>query len=250
MDFKKKTVLVGLKPLSVYKYALTDSTNTRARELARSTASDAAIIARGQTAGRGRLGRSFVSDSGLGLYMSLLIHPKSTESALTLTALMGVAVCRAIKKLTGLQTGIKWVNDIILCEKKLAGILAEGEFDSQGRLKYSVIGVGVNLIPRDFLELSDIATSLGEYCTPPSAERLAYAIIREFYKIYGKRSYTDELRYYRDNSAVTGKEITVIKQEESFSATAVGIADDFSLVIERDGIRESISSCEVSIRKR
>lgn len=250
MDFKKKTVLVGLKPLSVYKYALTDSTNTRARELARSTASDAAIIARGQTAGRGRLGRSFVSDSGLGLYMSLLIHPKSTESALTLTALMGVAVCRAIKKLTGLQTSIKWVNDIILNEKKLSGILAEGEFDSQGRLKYSVIGVGVNLIPRDFLELSDIATSLGEYCTPPSAERLAYAIIREFYKIYEKKDHSSALRYYKENSAVIGKEINVIKHGEVLPAVAVGIADDFSLIIETEGGRDIISSCEVSIRKR
>ena len=249
MEYKNYKIFADFSPITVYEYETTDSTNTRARELAKNGIKKAAVIAEGQTAGRGRLGRSFKSDTGLGLYMSLVVYPKNTRSALTLTALMGVAVCRAIKRETGIQAKIKWINDIILGEKKLAGILAEGEFDEAGNLKYSIIGVGINLIPRDFSELSEIATSLGEYCTPPDAKKLARAVICEFYRICRKKNYKKELSYYRENSTVIGNEVNVIKANETYRAHAVGIADDFSLIAKRDGITELISSCEVSIRK-
>ena len=250
MRHEKVYTAVGLRPIPVYKYEITDSTNTRARELAEKQRSVFAVIANGQTAGRGRLGRSFSSEKGVGIYASLVVRPKSTESALKLTALMGIALCRAIEKLTELSPKIKWVNDIEIEGKKLAGILAEGEFDEKGKLKYVIIGFGINILQRDFGELSDIATSVEEHTAPPKKEKIFKQILHEFFKVYDKKSYTDELDYYKSHSSVLGKEITVLRKGESFSARAKDIDESFSLIIERDGVTELLSSAEVSIRRK
>ena len=249
MEYRIRKISLGHTELPVYEYGITDSTNTRARELAKVHNTDAAVIAVGQTCGRGRLGRSFASDTGRGLYMSLLIHPKSTADALKLTALMGVAVCRAIEALTNLTPKIKWVNDIQLGEKKLAGILAEGEFDADGGLKYAIIGVGLNILSRDFGELSEIATSLEEHTAPPTADALFEKITDEFYRIYNKGTHQNELEYYKSHSSVLGRNITVIRAGESYIARATDVGCDFSLTVDRDGKKECISSAEVSIRR-
>lgn len=250
MDAKKRYMRVGLSAIPVFEYGVTDSTNTRARELAAEISTDAAVIAGGQTSGRGRLGRSFDSSEGAGLYMSLLIHPKSTADALRLTALMGVAVCRAIESLTPLSPKIKWINDIQLENKKLAGILAEGEFDGGGRLKYAVIGVGLNILRRDFGELSDIATSLEEHTAPPTAATLFKKIIREFYRIYKKRTHEGELEYYKAHCSLLGENITVLCGGESYTARARDIGEDFSLIIEKEGLSVALTSAEVTVRRK
>ena len=119
-----------------------DSTNLRLKEAARAGMASAPclLIADSQTAGRGRLGRTFVSPPGAGLYMSLLCAPPAGTGSGGVTILAAVAVCRAIEELTGLSPKIKWVNDLFLGGKKVCGILAEG-------LEAGVIlGIGVNLI--------------------------------------------------------------------------------------------------------
>ena len=105
------------------------------------------LVAESQTAGRGRLGRSFHSPVGTGLYMSILLRPTfSAERALFITTAAAVAVCRAIEQETGLKPQIKWVNDIYLHEKKICGILTESSinFETKG-LKWAVLGIGLNL---------------------------------------------------------------------------------------------------------
>ena len=249
MDYKIRKIRVGLKTLPISEYSITDSTNTRARLLAKESCSDALVVANGQSKGRGRLGRKFSSEEGKGIYMSLLLHPKTNKDALALTALMGVAVCRAVESLAGVFPKIKWLNDIQLGEKKLAGILAEGEFDKNGNLKYTVIGVGLNILKRDFGELSEIATALEEHTLPPAADKLLSKITREFYKIYMKKNHEKELRYYREHSSVIGENITVSRGGESFSAKAIDIDCDFSLIIDSGGSVHRLSSAEVTVRK-
>lgn len=250
MDYKMKRIRVGLNSLPLYEYSVTDSTNSRARELAKKSHRDALVVAEGQSMGRGRLGRSFVSDVGKGLYMSLLLHPKTNKDVLTLTALMGIAVCRAVESLSGVFPKIKWLNDIQLGGKKVAGILAEGEFDESGKLKYTVIGVGVNILKRDFKELSEIATSLEEHTAPPRTNALLSKIVREFYRIYKKKNREEEIRYYRNHSSVIGEDITVYRGDESFVARAIDIGNDFSLIVEADGKKRTLSSAEVTVRKK
>ncbi|MBR5903572.1 MAG: biotin--[Clostridia bacterium] len=110
----------------VYVYDCVDSTNTRAKE--DKTMSLGIICARAQTAGRGRLGRSFHSPDGDGIYMSFLIYPDgSAQDATAMTAYAAVKACRAISRFTDAEVRIKWVNDLILGGRKLAGILTEGE---------------------------------------------------------------------------------------------------------------------------
>jgi len=237
--------------MKIFRYDLTDSTNTRAKEYARENRIDepTLFVAGGQTAGRGRRGRSFDSESGKGLYMTLLFTPEASDGdAVFLTVRAAVALSRAIKRLTGLSVDIKWVNDILVGGRKLAGILAEGELFAEGGFKYAMIGVGVNLLHREFSpELSDIATTLEDACgrTVP-AEELALEFSREFLK------HTDSaevMAEYRSQSAVIGKTVTVKRLSgEEFLAEVLDIADDGALVVSSGGHTERLISAEISIK--
>ena len=127
----------------------TQSTNTALRALAEAGAPEGTVyIAQGQTGGRGRMGRSFFSPAGTGLYLSLLLRPTAWEPtrAAQLTAAAAAAMCEAIRQVTGREPGIKWVNDLLLEGKKVCGILTEASFSMEsGVLEYAVLGLGVNV---------------------------------------------------------------------------------------------------------
>ena len=136
------------KELDVRVYRTISSTNTVLKALAADGAgANLALVAEHQTAGRGRMGRSFCSPSGTGLYFSLLLRPKvPAAEAMSMTACAAVAVSRTIEELTGRSTRIKWVNDILIGQKKVCGILTEAGIDGEtGMLRYAVIGVGINV---------------------------------------------------------------------------------------------------------
>ncbi len=251
MSEKKKSLwLTPFKKIRIFSYDTVESTNLLAKQLAGGGCPDAVFCAKGQSGGRGRLGRSFSSAFGKGLYMSILIHPKkSISDALKLTALAGVAVCRAIEKNTDLSPKIKWVNDIQIEGKKVAGILAEGEFDECGGLKYAVIGIGLNILKRDFGELLEIAAALEDFTAPaPSADALLSDILREFYRLYRKKEHSRELEYYRAHSSVIGRDVTVYRGGEAYPARALDVDENFALVVS-DGEKTSpITSAEVTIR--
>lgn len=249
-ESKKAIWLTPFKKIPIFSYDTVESTNLLAKEFARTSDSDAVFTAMGQSGGRGRLGRSFSSVWGAGLYMSILIHPKkSISDALKLTALAGVAVCRAIEKNTDLSPKIKWVNDIQINEKKVAGILAEGGLCESGALKYAVIGIGLNILKRDFGELSEIAAALEDFSPKvPSADKLLSDILREFYRLYRKKEYSAELEYYRGHSSVIGRNITVYRGGESYPARALDIDGDFALVVNDGDKSISLTSAEVTIR--
>ena len=173
-------------PEIVY-YDVTDSTNTRAKEYAKEKHSaekrPVVFIANGQSAGRGRRGRSFVSESGAGIYISILTYPdESGADATAATARAAVRLSRAIESVCDAEIKIKWVNDLYLGGKKLAGILTEGEMGEAGKIAYQVVGMGINVYKNAISdEISTIATSLeAELNDAPDRSVLAARIIYEF----------------------------------------------------------------------
>ena len=240
--------------MKIFRYEITDSTNTRAREYAREYGIDepAVFIADGQTQGRGRKGRNFDSARGAGLYISFLFRPQEDAGdAVFITVKAAVATLRAIKSTFGLSVGIKWVNDIFISDKKLAGILAEGEFDRDGRLAYAVCGIGVNLLSREFpTELSDKVTTVEDnIAKKPDREAFAKALIREF---FAQRDNAEIMDEYRRHSVILGKRVEVTRLSgESFFALAEEITDTGALVVLREGgVREELISAEVSLNIR
>ena len=236
--------------MKIFRYEITDSTNTRAREYAKLNSIDepVAFIADGQSAGRGRKGRSFDSEKGAGLYISFLFRPNGDADFVGITVKAAVAVAKALETVFGLSVGIKWVNDIFIGERKLAGILAEGEFDQGGNLSYAVCGIGVNLLKRKFPpDLADIVTTVEDNIgEKPNRDALAEALASEFFK---DTDYAQILEEYRRRSVILGKRIEVRRiSGESFFAKAIEISDTGALVVLSDtGERLELISAEVSL---
>ena len=250
---KANIVNKELQNTEIFVYDTTDSTNTRAREHAEGgfSGKPCVFLARGQHAGRGRRGRSFDSQYGMGLYISFLLKPEvEAEGISAFTAKAAVKVCRAIESICGVTLGIKWVNDIFVNGKKLAGILTEGEFNSDGKgFSYLVLGIGINLVRRTFPEeLSEIATTLEDASGEAvDANLLAAKVITE---LLSDSSCADFMEEYRRRSTVIGKTVEVRRLSgETFYARAESITDSGALVVSREGGQmEELISAEVSIR--
>ena len=242
------------KDLSIKVYKKIDSTNTRAKLFAESKSNTNAIfIAKEQTAGRGRLGRTFVSTKGNGLYLSILLNKKlPPEFATALTTYMAVIASRAIHTVAGVQPKIKWVNDLYLSGKKLAGILTEGKASENGEsLDYAVVGIGVNLLKQDFPDnVKTIATTLENECQKQiDPIELAAHIISDFFENLSLVGTPELAEEYRHRSFLIGERVNVIKPTSTYSATVNGITDKCELMLTlEDGTKEILSTGEVSVR--
>ena len=220
----------------------TDSTNLRLKEAYRAgqIAPPFLLTADSQTAGRGRLGRTFVSPPGTGLYMSLLSAPPDGTDCGLITILAAVAVCRAVEDMTGLQPKIKWVNDLFLRGKKVCGILAEGLCGP------AVIGVGVNLRtpPGGFPPEAGPAGALD---VPLEAPALAGRIAR--YLLDGLERPCDPaiLDAYRQRMPLTGQIICYMRNGQEKTARVTGVAPDGGLMIEDETGPHTLRTGEVSL---
>lgn len=235
-----------------------DSTNTEAKRQAMEGAPHGLVIlSEEQTGGRGRLGRSFQSPKGLGLYLSVLLRPAlSPGEVVDFTAWAAVAVCDGIEAACGIRPGIKWTNDIVLGGKKLCGILTELGLESESNsLQYLICGIGVNVNHQagDFEEgIRPIATSLAqELGHPVRRSELAVQIIQALDRMYAgfpknKGAY---LSKYREDCLTPGNPVQLITPVSREEAFAVEIDDEFRLVVEySDGRRAALSAGEVSVR--
>jgi BirA family biotin operon repressor/biotin-[acetyl-CoA-carboxylase] ligase len=227
------------------------STNTEAKKYAASGVRNAVFVAARQTEGRGRMGRSFLSSEG-GLYLSYLFHPDIRPAdAVMITVYAAVCLSRIIEELTPVRVGIKWVNDLIVGGKKLAGILTEGAFTEDGeRFRYAVVGIGLNVERVGFPpELADIATDIEtESGTAPDISLIAALLVRELRK-FSEASPADYMDEYRMRSLVKGRRVRVERADKSYFATVLSIGDDASLsVITDEGIEEKLFTGEISIR--
>lgn len=233
-----------------------DSTNDAAKRYAMENSSremfDRVFIALEQTAGKGRRGKSFYSPSKSGLYISFLLHPDlSTENSVMLTTAASVCVCEAIKAVTGIETQIKWVNDIYINDKKICGILTEAVTDIEsGSVESVIIGIGINISTDDFpADIDSVAGSLGS-TDGDVRSRLAAALIDRVDKLIccditknGDYSYIDK---YKERSMIIGKEILILNTGEN--ARAVDIDDRGGLIVETEAGLRTLSSGEISIR--
>ncbi len=262
----KEILAAANEPVKLVFYDSTDSTNNRAKEWAKNGCAGecVAFLAREQTAGRGRRGRSFLSQRG-GIYTSLLFYPDDSIEIQKITAEAAAAAALAIEDCTGLSVDIKWVNDLYVNEKKLAGILTEGEFDENGKLSYCVLGLGINVYKiEDFSEKMPIATTLeDEICrakdtsenkkTELDINEIFVSVLSALIKFFDKKKPSDKkesallLAEYRKRCFVIGKNVLFRRGNDEFFATVKGVNSDYSLsVLLPSGEEISLNSGEVS----
>ncbi len=239
----------------IYVLEETVSTNTLAIEYAKQCpdVKYAVFIADCQSGGRGRLGRAFVSREGVGLYFSLLIRRRQRSTdALRLTTYTAVALSRVIERLTSLKAKIKWVNDIYIGEKKLAGILTEGRLceDGTADMEYVIVGIGVNVKRQDMSAIDQPATDIESECNIClRRDALAGELLREMLGGLEKNDEEKHLEEYRSRSLLDNRRVRIIKAGCEREATVVGIHSDFSLhLLYDDGSEEYLNTGEVSTK--
>lgn len=237
-------------------YKCIDSTNMEAKRRALDGAKEGLIVlAEEQTAGRGRRGRSFLSPTGTGIYMSFLFRPTPEQSSdvVLVTTAASVAVCRAIRNVLHEEPAIKWVNDIYLKEKKVCGILTEAVSDFEsGRIDTVVVGIGINYrepqggFPE---EVKDIA---GALCTKDDAvprNCLAAGIINELFTLYENLSDKTYMADYKKWSNVLGKRVRFSSENNWDYGMAENIDDDGGLIIRKeDGTEQVLRTGEITLR--
>jgi BirA family biotin operon repressor/biotin-[acetyl-CoA-carboxylase] ligase len=242
-----------VSPGDIRLYESVTSTNSVAKELAQTGApSGTVVIAEEQTAGKGRKGREFFSPLG-GVYLSLILRLDLGESeVLLLTTGTAVAAARAIEESCGIQVRIKWVNDLYLDGKKVAGILAEAN------ASFVIIGIGVNLklgadgFPSDLADKAGVLMGSG---AEASRNRLAGALIGHIRRMAAGLGdstgiYAEELlKEVRQRSCVLGREVAVEGYPSVSSGKAIEIDEHGFLVVEdSDGGRHTLNSGEISLK--
>ena len=244
----------------VYRYETVGSTNTELMALARQGAAEGTVVLAGQqTAGRGRMGRSFQSPAGLGLYGSVLLR-SSPEDAPRIPALAATAVRRAIRRSCGLSCGIKWPNDLVLSGRKVCGILAEALPGPEGSL-WVVVGIGINVCQRreDFLpELRETAASLSMIAGAEiDRAALETAFLEELEALRRELSYVEvsaqrakaQLEEVSKSAEQAKVDQLTSQLEDADAALAVSLTPDYGLAVRYDdGTEEVLRSGEVSVR--
>lgn len=242
----------------IHCYDSIDSTNTAAKKAAtQGAAAGTTLISDFQTAGRGRLGRRFLSPAGTGIYLSVVLRPGCPSGQLMhLTCAAAVAVCNAVTQCCGLRPGIKWTNDLIVGKRKLAGILTELSVNSHtGLVDFAVVGIGINCCqrPDDFPpEIQDIATSIAmETGKAVDRSRLCAAIIMALYEMQQNlmKKKQQIMQTYRKNCITLGQKVSIAGGGSVRYATALDIDDDGGLLVRYDtGESGTVTSGEVSVR--
>lgn len=254
--FLPPTEVVGRKLVCLSEV---DSTNTRAKESAMAGEPEGlVVVADCQTAGRGRMGRSFQSPPGKGIYLTALLRPHlPPERLMCVTAMAGVSVCGAVEEVCGLSPGLKWPNDPVLNGRKLCGILTELSLEAEtGSLQYLVVGIGINVLhtPEDFSpEVAAIATSVAaELGHPVSRPALAAALIARLDRLRTalvSGDTEDYLAEYRRRCVNLGKRVRLLSPGGEARGEALDVDREFGLVVRRDdGTVTTVRSGEVSVR--
>ena len=232
----------------------TDSTNLWIKRLAKEGAPEGTLaLAEFQSAGRGRLGRSWEVPEGTSVMMSILLRPKfEPQYAPTLTLVMGMAVAKAVKNL-GFDVSIKWPNDVVVSHKKICGILTEmGVRD--GKIDYAVIGVGINVNIKEFPEeMADKATSLylesGKEFDRSQIPGLVMEAFEEYYEKFAATCDLSGLKEEYESILANYNQPVRVLAKEPYEGVARGITDGGELLVEKtDGTIVAVSAGEVSVR--
>lgn len=228
------------------------------------------LVAEKQTAGKGRLGRTFYSPPHTGLYFSLIYADGERAEPGIITAVSAVAVCRAIQTVFSVETSIKWVNDVFAGGKKVCGILTEGIINPQnGKIAALVIGIGINIFFSNATppELSSSAGGICGFLQPENSfesvkkisEQKNLLLARTIENLVGildnpQTEFSAAINEYRLRSNLIGKTVTVSpvidKLSGQYEAVVVGITDAAELIVRLpDGTQKTLYSGEVSLHK-
>ena len=249
----RKTKVLG-KDIQYYKEVI--STNNQAKLAAQQDAAEGTIIvSEAQTSGRGRLARGWYSPAEKGIWFSVILRPHFLpQEAPKCTLMAAVAIAKAIEKITELQVGIKWPNDILYNKQKLVGILTEmnAEMDC---INYIIIGMGinVNIQKNEFpLELQQIATSLailkGEKISRVKLLNEILFQIETLYNVAQAEGFVKILEEWKKYSVTLGKTVDVIGINDTFVGVAMDIDADGALLVKTETGIKRVLAGDVSIR--
>lgn len=258
----KEQILKNLSPEYPWKehfhfFSELDSTNDRLKAMARQGAPHGTVLlADRQTGGHGRMGRTFLSPEGMGVYLSILLRPSCAPADLMhLTCATGVAMCEAVEQAARFRPSIKWTNDLVYGKRKLGGILTELGLNPKGGVDYAIIGIGINCCQAetDFApEIRDIAGSLSmaagrEIDRSQVAAAMMDALCRMSGNLLSGKAWL--LDQYRKDCITVGQDISLLRGEEVRHGHAVDVDDNGALVVAfPDGSVEAVNSGEVSVR--
>lgn len=241
---------------NVHYFGSIDSTNKEAKERAFDEKEGTVLVAEEQLGGKGRLGRQWISPKGKGIWMSIILKPQVDPMKVAKITLLGAAAVNKALDNMNIKSQIKWPNDILIDDKKICGILTEMNCELN-MINYVVMGIGINVnldeneIPED---LKEKATSIKISKNKAIDRKILLAnILNEFEELYlsfkDKGNISQAMEICRNNSALIGKDIRVIKGEEVKLGKALDINEEGQLVVEfENGNVENIYSGEVSIR--
>src|SRR2546428_2000158 len=225
----------------IYHFFKTDSTNRVALELGHAGEPEGAVVlAEEQTAGRGRAGRTWLSERAAGIYLTLLLRPKlAPVQAPLLTMMAGLSAHAAVQAMTGLKVDLKWPNDVLIRGKKAGGILTEMHAEPE-QIRFVAVGIGLNVNQEKFPgELANLATSLrAETGKPQSRMELLVRLLREFESDYNR--FVREgvagvvARFESVSSYARGKRVRVTNGTESYAGTTAGLGPEGLLQVERE----------------
>jgi BirA family transcriptional regulator, biotin operon repressor / biotin---[acetyl-CoA-carboxylase] ligase len=239
-----------------------DSTNNRAMLLAKQGAPHGLIvIARQQTCGRGRLGRSWVSPLDAGLYVSFLLRPSKFKPQIPLVTLAaGFACAKAINVILGIKIGIKWVNDLVLSGRKLGGILSElylpPELNSGGGEEALIVGIGINIEPKDQDIPDEIRSQMAwlSEIAPAGLDRNLFVArialeLEHALEALSQGATDDILNGWRQYSVTLGEPVVATIGNETISGVAIDVDSSGALIVQTKDGRRTLHAGEVTLRK-
>ncbi len=250
IKYELNTHIIGKE---IYAYQILDSTNNTAEKLAREGAEQGiVVIAEGQSKGRGRLGRSWVSPKEKGIYLSVILKPKIPPSATPkVTLIASVATAMAIRKISSLPALIKWPNDVFIKNKKISGILTEIAARPDA-IKFLILGIGINVnTPKEFLpaEATSISEELGQSINRIALARELLRELEKYYLLFNHKGFQCIIKEWKNLSATLGSRVRVADSENVYEGQAVGIDNiTGSLIVRKDnGFSRTVLSGDVQI---
>ncbi|MCL2077109.1 MAG: biotin--[acetyl-CoA-carboxylase] ligase [Oscillospiraceae bacterium] len=234
MNIKTIKSLLREQNLELFYFEKVISTNPIAKEKAAELTCGGVVFAEEQAGGRGRFDRRFHSPPGTGIYMSIVLkdvlrdseNPCHRAVATLITPGAAVAVARAVIKLAGKEPKIKWVNDLLIDNKKICGILTESSGND------AIVGIGINYTT-DFTDLPELGaiSIFSPSEARPSREEFAACVINELFTLIEKPVFMDE---YRELSCLTGEKISYMQNNAKYFGTVTGIDDSGQLLVKND----------------
>lgn len=222
-----------------------DSTNNICKEIGKTDFKNTLVVARAQTGGRGRLGRSFISKKDKGLYMSLLINPVVSLSEVSkITCVVATSIVKVLEEYINERLYIKWVNDIYLHDKKICGILTETKIE-KGDLKYIIIGIGLNLEHQLFPEDVNASSIFDEVGININKEELIGKIIKQILVDVKNINDLNHIEYFRNHMYLLNDHVELLFQNRKYIGEIKGINEAFELLANIKGNELTISSGEI-----